>query len=333
MSRAGRPRLSLAPESFAPSAAPAWPRLFPDCPGVRGPRCLRDSGGGCSFGAVLADGLSRAAVPKACASGDAGAVAGECVQVNARRRENLTRSVILQLILSKLKADEMLESRIGDSRAYARLRQRIDGRVNFPRLAWAGQDLPDGLRECCRAAIDANSSASACGGVLASSREVQGDSSDLLGGDHIATAQRNVEIGQHDLTRRTGIPAQAGDRECHRRNHVIAGILAIRAELGHRRSDVDRCRIGAVLRVEHSDVAGSGRNPDDRAVAAHGVDAATILVGDIAAMAATGEQRQGENCGGAKLHLGNVLNWASLAGSVIGRPFYGCKRWLTWPAP
>src|SRR4051812_40115551 len=161
-SRAGRPRLSLAPESFAPSAAPASPRLFPDCPGARGPRCLRDSGGGCSFGAVLADGLSRAAVPKACTSGDAGALAGERVEVNAPRRENLTRGVILQLVLCELKADEMLESRIGDGRAHARLRQRIDGRVDFPGLARAGQDLPHVLREGCRAAIDANSSASAC---------------------------------------------------------------------------------------------------------------------------------------------------------------------------
>ena len=47
-----------APESFAPSAAPLRRpearRTLSRLSGARGPWCLRDSGGGCSFGAVLA---------------------------------------------------------------------------------------------------------------------------------------------------------------------------------------------------------------------------------------------------------------------------------------
>src|SRR5260221_7035846 len=140
--------------------------------------------------------LSRAAIPSARRlSVTRGALAGECDEVNAPRRENLTRGVVLQLILGELKADEMLEGRVGNGRANAGLGQRIDRRVDFPGLARAGQDLPDVLRESRGAAIDANASARAGGGVLAARRKVPRDGADLLGGDDIAAAQRHVEIG------------------------------------------------------------------------------------------------------------------------------------------
>src|SRR5438270_14039195 len=78
--------------------------------------------------------LSRAATPKACAPGDAGALAGECDEVNAPCAKNLTRCVILQLILGELEADQMFEGRVGNHRADARLGQGVDRSPGFSGL-------------------------------------------------------------------------------------------------------------------------------------------------------------------------------------------------------
>jgi hypothetical protein len=84
--------------------------------------CLRDSGGGCSFGAVQTDELSRAAFrkegshqstilmgPKPPATPRA--LAGARARVNGER---LAGRVILELVSGQLEADEMLEGRVGD---------------------------------------------------------------------------------------------------------------------------------------------------------------------------------------------------------------------------
>src|SRR5690348_7155485 len=123
-----RPRLSLAPESFAPSAAPngALSRLS----GARGPWCLRDSGGGCSFGAVL-----RRTLPCGLLS-TAGALAMAANEVNA-----LARGVIFELVLRQLEADQMLEGRVRDRLGDPGVRHRIDCGFRFAGLALAGEDL------------------------------------------------------------------------------------------------------------------------------------------------------------------------------------------------
>ena len=123
------PLLSLRPESFAPSVAPsvvargALSRLS----GARGPLCLRDSGGGCSFGAADARGmaaLSRARLRQA-GSGRrktgaalARALAESIGQRSGSRR--LARGVVAELVLGQLEADQMLEGRPGDRGANRR---------------------------------------------------------------------------------------------------------------------------------------------------------------------------------------------------------------------
>ena len=56
-------------------------------------------------------------------------------------RQNLTRCVILQLILGELEADQMFEGRVSNRRADARLGQRVDRRLGFSGLARPSQDL------------------------------------------------------------------------------------------------------------------------------------------------------------------------------------------------
>src|SRR5690242_15805565 len=110
-SPASRPRLSLAPESFAPSAAQmgsfqtvrrarsSVPERF------RGRLLLRRS----TFTRGLRRTLSRAAIPKAGLPATRHALAAQPNEVNA-----LARGVILELVLGELETDEMLERRIGD---------------------------------------------------------------------------------------------------------------------------------------------------------------------------------------------------------------------------
>ena len=97
------PRLSLGPESFTPSAA-RLPRrrTLSRLSGARGPWCLRDSGGGCSFGAAIARGngeLSRAAFRKSSLPETGGALAPRRDRVNAadawhRMRRSVNRLII-----------------------------------------------------------------------------------------------------------------------------------------------------------------------------------------------------------------------------------------------
>ncbi len=85
--------------------------------------CLRDSGGGCSFGvAVRLPGrkLSRARLPRALRTcGDGAAVAARRPAVNAVWGV-LARRVVAKLLLGQLESDQMLERGAGDRGAHVR---------------------------------------------------------------------------------------------------------------------------------------------------------------------------------------------------------------------
>ena len=66
----------------------------------------------------------------------------------------------------------------------------------------------------------------------------------------------------------------------------------------------NRCCLGG---LNKSDVAGAGGNPGDRAGAADGIDAAAILIGEIAGMAAGAEQGQGQQWRRGEASLGAIL--------------------------
>ena len=78
--------------------------------------------------------------------------------------------------------------------------------------------------------------------------------------------------------------------------------------MGDRGGHVDRAGGGAALRIEQSDVAGPGRNAGDRAIAANGINAAAIIGGDFAGVAAGAERGHGEQGGETKLHVGAILD-------------------------
>ncbi len=75
------------------------------------------------------DELSRAVFPETEVSGDAGALALAQAQVKREkppRDEASAGDVVAQLVLGQVEADEVLERRLGNGRANARIAQRID---------------------------------------------------------------------------------------------------------------------------------------------------------------------------------------------------------------
>src|SRR4029079_17390035 len=72
------------------------------------------------------------------APGDAAALAAPSRPGNATLGEKLTGCAVLQLVLCEVDTAQMLEGRIGDGRADARLGKRIDRRLGLAGLAWTG---------------------------------------------------------------------------------------------------------------------------------------------------------------------------------------------------
>ena len=64
-------------------------------------------------------------------------------QVNATFGEVLAGCVVLELVLRQLEADQMLEGRVGDCGAHARIGKRVNGGVGLAGLARPGEDLAD----------------------------------------------------------------------------------------------------------------------------------------------------------------------------------------------
>src|SRR3990170_8148419 len=101
------PLLSLRPESFppglvpwvTPSAAPAFASTLSRLSGPRGPLCLRDSGGGCSFGVPgrTLETLPRGLFLRLWARDDAASLGVTSRRCQRIRGDRLTRRVILQL--------------------------------------------------------------------------------------------------------------------------------------------------------------------------------------------------------------------------------------------
>jgi hypothetical protein len=140
--------------------------------------------------------------------------------------------------------------------------------------------------------------------------EIQSGTADLLGRHGRSAAKCDVEIRDDHLARRPRVPTQRRNREGHRGNHVIAGILAGRSDVRDGRRHVDRPGIGASSRVEVSDIASAGRNARNRAGGAHRVDAAAVLVGNVTGRATGAEQGNDSKGSEAELHVGKILTKA-----------------------
>ena len=269
-----RPRLSLAPESFAAFGGPRRRKRRTLSRLSRRARSLglRDSGGGCSFGAAPTP--WRTANSPARPSGGrtppetGGALAAREAQVQRGFRQRSARGVVAELLLGQLEADEMLEGRIGNCGADRRIGQRIDRRLVSPALR--------GLVRVARTTRQSRGRtltrivAWARSGRARSLRGSSARSGRLAWRDVRAALQRDVEIGQDDLPRR-GL--RRGAAQPRRRSTVEMTSLPVvpagRADVGDRRGHVDRPRVRAVARrVEQSDVAGPGRDPSNRASAA-----------------------------------------------------------------
>src|SRR5579884_2916043 len=261
-----------------------------------------------SIGARI-DGLSRAAIRRVTAS-DARALAAWGNGVNASFDDRLAGRVVLELVLGELKPDQMLEGRIGDRRPDGGVRKRVHGGVGFAGLTRPGEDLANPRRQGRRGAIDSNGGLDAGHGAHLPCREIEYGLPDLLGDHRLTALQRDIEIRQDDLPRRTGIAPQPGDGEGRRRDYVGADVLARGAQVRDLRTDVDRARIRASRRIEQSDVAGAQRDAGDWTGAPHGINTASVFTRDVAGVPAGAKQDHGGEGGEAKLHLVCVLTSA-----------------------
>jgi len=109
--------------------------------------------------------------------------------------------------------------------------------------------------------------------------------------DHlVAGLETDIEIRQHNLSRRGRVAAGRDHVEAQRRDDVVAGFVAGRVQVGDRRGHVDRIGSETVGRIEERDVAGTGNDARDRAGAAADVHA-PILEGTLAVAG----RKEGEN--------------------------------------
>ena len=193
--------------------------------------------------------LSRAAIPATARPPATRVPWPRCRnEVNA-----LARGVILDLVLRQLEADQMLEGRVGDG-LRAPSGRTSDRRPLRPRRPCAAGQMSRTLAGRVAAARFTRTVAwtrvqawRSPGAKLSTARPT------CLAATRAAAAQRHVEIGQHDLSRRARIAPQRDDREGRGRDDVIAGVLAGRAKVGDRRasrrSPANRCCPAGLNRV------------------------------------------------------------------------------------
>src|SRR5258708_978067 len=191
----------------------------------------------------------------------------------------------------------MLEGRIGDGPRDHRIGHRVNCCIGLARLARPGEHSANVRRKGGSAPIDSNACLGLGRSMLASGRKIECNGANSLGLDLVSAAKSNVEIWKYNLALGTDIAAQRSDGEAYRRDDIITRFLAKGAKLGDGRSNIDGARITTVRRIKQRYVASAGRNPRNRAVAAHRIDTTPILLGNIAGVAAGTEQSQSNEGG------------------------------------
>ena len=191
-------------------------------------------------------------------AGDARALAASPEGVNASLAVRLAGCVVLELVLRQLEAHQMLKRRIRNRAADGRIGERIDRCLSIARLARPSEDAANVVRKRRDRAIDAYRRLDLGLGMDVASREVEDGLADLFRSDGLTALQSNVEIGNHDLARRSGIPPKRSDDEGRSRHDVVAGILTRGSDLRDRGCHIDRSRVGASGWIEQGDVARAG---------------------------------------------------------------------------